>query len=114
MKQCTMLKFDLAAYQKAQQKMKDLALSDDPELDVFKRLRVEPAVIRQFQNLFDTCRCATFFSGQCPRLIVERVIEVHHECTRAEYLLRRSQLVADCDSGQVKQIGVKSQEVDMQ
>jgi len=113
MKYCRMVGYqnEIVAFAKAREKMKELELSDDPDLDVIKIPRVaEPSVIQHFQKLFDVC---TIDFMQLSKLTVERVIEVQHECTRAEYLLRRSQLVSDCESGEaVKQISVKSQQVD--
>lgn len=109
-KRCRQLGFSVPAYTKAVQMMKDLSLSDDPVLNVFKRPLADPSALQHFQRLLDVCRCPNFFN--LPRLIVERVLQVHHECTRAEYLLRRSQLVAECETGGlVQQINVKSQDV---
>lgn len=109
-KQCSSLGYDIPAYTKAREMMQMLMLSDDPVLNVFKLPRMDASVLQHFQALFDLCRAPDFCD--LPRLLVERVIEVYHECTRAEYLLRRSQLVSECDNGgAVNQISVKSQQV---
>lgn len=109
LKQCRVLGYDGPSTLKAHDKMAELSLSDDPVLNVFKLPRVDAHALQHFQRLFDVCTCPGAFN--LPRLQVERVIEVYHECTRAEYLLRRSELVAKCEAGgPVKQMSVKSQD----
>jgi len=112
-KQARTLGFSVPACSMAANKMQELLLSDDPDLNVLKLPRIDPSAIQHFQRLIDLCTLDTGNIWDLPKLTVERVIEVYHECTRAEYLLRRSQLVAECEKGgPVKQIPVKSQQLD--
>eukprot|EP00929_Paragymnodinium_shiwhaense_P079660 TRINITY_DN4152_c0_g1_i1.p1 TRINITY_DN4152_c0_g1~~TRINITY_DN4152_c0_g1_i1.p1 ORF type:complete len:580 (-),score=128.99 TRINITY_DN4152_c0_g1_i1:76-1815(-) len=99
----------LPALETAKSVAQELGLSLDYTMDIRKVGRAEPKVIEHFQRVFDATRHSEFM-GQGP-LKVQKVIEVHHESTRAEYLLKRKLLVEDCDSGpEVEAIHVKSQE----
>lgn len=84
-------------------------------MDLEKVPLTDPNVIRVFQQLFDSCRNEKMAAMvPCPPLVVEEVFMVSHEQTRAEYLLRRSALVRDCDEGdEYERIRVPSQQVSL-
>eukprot|EP00747_Dinoflagellata_sp_TGD_P194529 gnl/TRDRNA2_/TRDRNA2_62047_c0_seq1.p1 gnl/TRDRNA2_/TRDRNA2_62047_c0~~gnl/TRDRNA2_/TRDRNA2_62047_c0_seq1.p1 ORF type:complete len:529 (+),score=73.64 gnl/TRDRNA2_/TRDRNA2_62047_c0_seq1:188-1774(+) len=108
MQKCQQLHLNIPELVQIRERVHQLTLSDDLHIDVVKMPRLEECVVEHFQQLFDLARCE--FMG-LDRLIVERVVEVQHECTRAEYLLRREELVKDCDRNKCEQVRVKSQDL---
>lgn len=66
-------------------------------------------LVDHFQALFDATR-VTYFQ-RLPRLLVDKVVEVAHEQTRAEYLLLRAQLVGSMHTLPTR-VPVRSQAVD--
>lgn len=105
------------AYEAAADQAEALGLSMDDVMDLEKVEVKDPKAIAKIQSLFDAC---TFRPGgidggeQLPPLQIQSVYQVFHEQTRAEYLLKRQQLVEDCNSRpDYTRIQVPSQNVDM-
>eukprot|EP00440_Ansanella_granifera_P000672 gb/GFBE01000727.1/.p1 GENE.gb/GFBE01000727.1/~~gb/GFBE01000727.1/.p1 ORF type:complete len:681 (+),score=160.74 gb/GFBE01000727.1/:1-2043(+) len=98
MERCRHLKMtELDSFKAALEEVSKLKLSFDDTMDLDKIERTEPPILDHFQKLLDGTRCPGFFN--LPGLKVNKVIQVVHERTRARYLLKRSQIVTDCQAG---------------
>lgn len=106
---------ELPNYEAACQQAEALGLSYDDQMDLDKVEVTDPRAFDTMQQLFDSCRCEELNSVgvPLPRLVVQEIWHVQHEQTKAEYLLKRQELMAECDAYPIQQYSVPSQRVNM-
>lgn len=102
------------AYIEAKEQADALELSMDDTMDLDRIPVEDPKGIAKIQQLFDTCSVDTI-DGQTPmpRVIVNEVEQIFHEQTKAEYLLKRQQLMDEMADGKYEKKAPPSTTVDM-
>lgn len=106
---------DQEAYQEADARREALGLSMDDTMDLDKVEVTDAKALATLQSLFDTCSIQTI-DGQTPlaRVKINKVFQIFHEQTRAEYLLKRQQIVDELDANPgYEKVSTPSQQVSL-